>query len=78
MPKGFAHCAVNVLIFGFKHFHCLRATKIFIAHANVNWLVRAPVSSRAYFIVKILEKTYGGSKAIPLKAKALSFLALKE
>jgi len=32
-------------------------------------------SLRTQFIVKMLEISYGGSKAIPLKAKALSFLA---
>jgi len=37
--------------------------------------MRAPNSLRIHLLSKILEKTYGGSKAIHLKAKALSFLA---
>ena len=66
------HSDLMVIMFQFNvykfNFRCLRTTKIFIAHATQgmkNLSVRAEISLRTLFIIEMVEKSYGGSKAIP-------------
>jgi hypothetical protein len=54
------------------HFRCLRATNFFKADANKiigKFECARQISLRTFLLLKMLEKVYGGVKAIPLQTK---------